>query len=188
MLRTIFENLYCRLPLVRECREIRASLSRIEKALKAGQTIRLLDFDLRDHPRYGDPRRLLRYHSQVCSQNGEDGIIHEIFRRIGTTTKIFVEVGVGDGCENNTAFLLSQGWTGFWIDGVQRFHGSFGKQGRPPEGLPQVSRHVLRPGRTLPRYSSNSVCQRSLTCCHSISTRTPITRGKAFAVFGPVLS
>jgi len=121
MLRTIFANLYRRLPLVRECREMQASLSRIEKALKAGQMIRLLDFELHDHPRYADPRRLLRYQSQVCSQNGEDGIIHEIFRRIGTTAKIFAEVGVGDGCENNTAFLLSQGWTGFWVDGCNNF-------------------------------------------------------------------
>ena len=121
MLRTFFSKLYRRLPLVRECCEIRASLARIEKALKAGQMIRLLDFETHCHPRYGDPRRLLRYQSQVCSQNGEDGIIHEIFSRIGTTTKIFAEVGVGDGCENNTAFLLSQGWTGFWVDGSNNF-------------------------------------------------------------------
>jgi len=30
-------------------------------------------------------------------------------------------VGVGDGSENNTAFLLSQGWTGFWFDGSSAF-------------------------------------------------------------------
>jgi hypothetical protein len=34
-----------------------------------------------------------------------------------------VEVGVGNGCENNTAFLLSQGWTGFWLDGATGFLG-----------------------------------------------------------------
>src|SRR5207344_321956 len=27
----------------------------------------------------------------------------------------------GDGSENNTAFLLSQGWNGFWIDGDASF-------------------------------------------------------------------
>lgn len=59
----------------------------------------------------------MRYQRQVCSQNGEDGIIHEIFRRIGTTNRVFAEVGVGNGSENNSAFLLSVGWTGFWIDG-----------------------------------------------------------------------
>jgi hypothetical protein len=57
----------------------------------------------------------------VCSQSGEDGIIHEIFRRIHPTKRLFVEVGVGDGSENNTAFLLSQGWRGFWIDGNDAF-------------------------------------------------------------------
>ena len=29
--------------------------------------------------------------------------------------------GGWDGCENNTAFLLSQGWTGFWVDGCNNF-------------------------------------------------------------------
>jgi hypothetical protein len=131
MLRRIVSNFYRRLPVVRELQavvreyqKVTAPLLHIENYLKAGQAIRLLDFDLRDHPRYGNPRRLLRYQSQVCSQNGEDGIIREIFRRIGTTTKILVEVGVGDGCENNTAFLLSQGWTGFWIDGDSGFLGT----------------------------------------------------------------
>ena len=83
--------------------------------------IRLLDFELERHPRYGDPKRLLRHAFQVCSQNGEDGMIHEIFRRISTQSRIFVEIGVGDGRECNTAFLLSQGWTGYWIDGNDTF-------------------------------------------------------------------
>ena len=81
----------------------------------------MIDFDLQDHPRYGDPKRLLRYQTQVCSQGGEDGIIHEIFRRIGIATRQFAEIGVGDGSENNTAFLLSQGWSGYWIDGNDAF-------------------------------------------------------------------
>ena len=36
----------------------------------------------------GDSRRLLRYQFQVCSQNEEDGIIRDIFRRVGTTGRI----------------------------------------------------------------------------------------------------
>jgi hypothetical protein len=48
-------------------------------------------------------------------------MIREIFRRIGTTDRVFVEVGIGDGRENNTAFLLAQDWTGFWIDGDGAF-------------------------------------------------------------------
>lgn len=124
MFRRIFARFYKGLPDVRDIHEIRILLQRIENQfnqLHAQQTIRLLDFDLQDHPRYGDPRRLLCYQSQICSQNGEDGMIHEIFRRIGTTTRVFAEVGVENGLENNTAFLVSQGWTGFWIDGNNIF-------------------------------------------------------------------
>jgi len=91
--------------------------------------IRLLDFELERHPRYGDPKRLLRHAFQVNSQNGEDGMIHEIFRRIGTQGLVFVEIGVGDGRECNTAFLLSQGWTGYWIDGDDAFVATI--KGRP---------------------------------------------------------
>ena len=83
--------------------------------------IQLLDFELERHPRYGDPKRLLRHAFQVNSQNGEDGMIHEVFRRIATQSRVFVEIGVGDGRECNTAFLLSQGWTGYWIDGDDSF-------------------------------------------------------------------
>ncbi len=72
---------------------------------------------LLEQPRYADPKRLHRFEHQVFSQNGEDGVLLEIFKRIGTAGKSFVEIGVGDGLENNTAFLLSQGWKGFWLDG-----------------------------------------------------------------------
>lgn len=68
-------------------------------------------------PRYAEPKRLHRHEHQVYSQNGEDGVIAEIFRRIGTTDRRFVEIGVGDGLENNTVYLLEQGWQGFWVDG-----------------------------------------------------------------------
>lgn len=78
----------------------------------------LNDFEAARNPRYADPKRLTPHAFQVTSQNGEDGILHEIFRRVGTTDRIFAEIGVGTGNENNTAFLLSQGWTGYWIDGA----------------------------------------------------------------------
>jgi hypothetical protein len=67
--------------------------------------------------RIKDKRRLEHFGRQVYSQNEEDGIIGEIFQRIGTTNKRFVEFGCGDGTENNTRFLLEQGWCGSWIDG-----------------------------------------------------------------------
>jgi DNA-binding protein H-NS len=63
-----------------------------------------------------DPRRLEHFGYKVFSQADEDGIIEEIFKRIGTTNKIFVEFGVEIGEENNTRYLLEQGWTGLWIE------------------------------------------------------------------------
>jgi hypothetical protein len=53
------------------------------------------------------------------SQNDEDGIILEIVRRIGIEKSVFVELGVGNGLENNTIILLASGWRGIWIGGEQ---------------------------------------------------------------------
>ena len=63
------------------------------------------------------PLNLNRHEFRVLSQGGEDGIIQEIFRRIGTQDRFFVEIGAGNGHENNTAFLLHHGWQGCWIEG-----------------------------------------------------------------------
>lgn len=129
MIKTMILNFYRSLPVIRELNEIQSRLKIFQNRITAHQAVELFDFKIRNHPRYGDPRRLLSSQFQVCSQNGEDGIIHEIFRRIGTTNKIFAEVGVGTGHENNSAFLLSQGWTGFWIDGEDRFLTSLKNRG-----------------------------------------------------------
>jgi len=67
-------------------------------------------------PRHADPKRLLRYGFKVYSQNDEDGIIQEIFRRIGTTDRRFVEFGVETGVECNSVKLLIEGWRGLWIE------------------------------------------------------------------------
>ena len=49
---------------------------------------------------------LLKYEHQTFSQNGEDGIINEIFNRMRITKGEFIEIGTGDGSENNTRLLL----------------------------------------------------------------------------------
>lgn len=57
------------------------------------------------------------YEDKVCSQNGEDGIIEEIFGRIGTTGKFFAEFGVQNGLECNTAHLAAHcHWGGLLIE------------------------------------------------------------------------
>jgi hypothetical protein len=76
-----------------------------------------LEDNLYNNPRYDSPDKLTRFEKQVFSQFGEDGIIQEIFRRIGTTNQYFVEFGVEDGSETNSTYLLYKGWRGLWIDG-----------------------------------------------------------------------
>ena len=66
--------------------------------------------------RYDDPLRLERHGRSVYSQNDEDGILAEIFRRIGTGSRRFLEFGVERGLECNTLCLLEQGWSGAWIE------------------------------------------------------------------------
>jgi hypothetical protein len=61
------------------------------------------------------PKSLAPFGMKAYSQNDEDGIFQEIFRRIGTKTKTFVEIGVGQ-TENNTLALLYNDWNGLWID------------------------------------------------------------------------
>jgi hypothetical protein len=67
-------------------------------------------------PRFDDSLRLERYGYKVWSQNDEDGYLQEILHRIGVKQPAFLEIGVGDGLENNTHFLLAQGNRGAWIE------------------------------------------------------------------------
>jgi len=64
-----------------------------------------------------DSCHLHRFESARHSQNGEDGIIAEIFGRIGRTNRSFIEIGASDGVENCTAALVEAGWRGVWIEG-----------------------------------------------------------------------
>jgi hypothetical protein len=98
--------------------ELAVALSRLEKVhtlLCAAEVRALLS-----EPRYSDRRRLEHFGFRCYSQHDEDGIIHEILRRLGERApRTFVEFGVGDGMENNTLFLLKQGWRGVWLEGSE---------------------------------------------------------------------
>lgn len=59
---------------------------------------------------------------KVFSQSDEDGITLEILRRLGIGPGIAIEIGSGDGTENNTLVLLASGWKCAWVDLV---HPSF---------------------------------------------------------------
>ena len=118
-------------------------MSQSLKQIRAAQALDLFERQVAKCPRFADERRLLRHAFSVCSQNGEDGMIQEVFTRIGAVDRTFVEVGVGDGTENNTAFLLSQGWKGFWIDGDKSFENTLSRRHDLPEGVLKSARSFV---------------------------------------------
>jgi hypothetical protein len=111
--------------IVGELRALAERLAAVERRLANLNTFASADLPLQcerarreilSEARYADPRRLERYGRKVYSQNDEDGILEEIFRRIGTGSRSFVEFGVTDGRESNTLKLLLEGWHGLWIE------------------------------------------------------------------------
>ena len=53
----------------------------------------------------------------IHSQNGEDGILFYLFSLLGTTNRCFVEFGIGDGRQCNTANLsINFGWSGLLLE------------------------------------------------------------------------
>jgi hypothetical protein len=77
--------------------------------------------NLYNNPKYNNNKRLNKFEFKVFSQNGEDGIIEEIFNRISTTNKFFVEFGVQDGIETNSTYLLLKGWKGLFLEGNPKY-------------------------------------------------------------------
>lgn len=78
----------------------------------ARQEIRTLLGEISQHP-----KRLEQYGFKTYSQNDEDGILAEIFRRIGVSKGTFCEIGVENGLECNTLLLIHDGWRGVWFEG-----------------------------------------------------------------------
>lgn len=71
--------------------------------------------------RQGTLTDLTIFEQRVYSQNGEDGILKVIFKKIGTTDKFCIEFGVGDGTECNTRYLREkEGWRALLMDTNER--------------------------------------------------------------------
>ena len=107
--------------ILKNLKSLNSSSSKYQDRLTELQIDNYLLENLHKNPKYDSPKKLTRYEFKVFSQAGEDGIISEIFNRIGTTNKFFVEFGVGNGLENNSAYLLVKGWQSYWIEGSERF-------------------------------------------------------------------
>ncbi|MCP4421293.1 MAG: hypothetical protein GY805_32180 [Chloroflexi bacterium] len=61
--------------------------------------------------------KLNQYEAKIYSQNGEDGILLFLFSKIGLTNGRFVEFGIGNGRQCNTANLsLNFGWHGLLME------------------------------------------------------------------------
>ena len=84
---------------------------------KLKYSINSIKWDIELEKRLKSDKHLEKYGFKVYSQSDEDGIIEEIFNRIGTTNKKFIEFGVENGLESNSHYLLLKGWNGLWIEG-----------------------------------------------------------------------
>ena len=91
-------------------------------------------------PLYGpNPKHsLTRYEYRVYSQNGEDGILAEIFRRLKIRKGFSVEFGVEDGTECNTRYLGEQGWQTLMLDGADYNKSSIKKELITAENIGKV--------------------------------------------------
>jgi hypothetical protein len=57
------------------------------------------------------------WEAKIRSQNGEDGILMNLFSRIGATSRRFLEFGCSSGLEcNSSNLVLGFGWSGLMLD------------------------------------------------------------------------
>jgi hypothetical protein len=106
--RTIWRRLRRILPLIGEA----AAAPSIKQTL-IEQEIRVLKSEMR----LRTPGNPALHGFKVYSQMDEDGIIEHIFEVIGEGYRTFIEIGCGNGTENNTHYLALKGWRGVWVDG-----------------------------------------------------------------------
>ena len=77
----------------------------------------LADVVRRAEPGLWGSADLTRYEHKVFSQNGEDGVLVEIFNRVGATSRYFVEFGIQNGTEGNAVLLADVfGWSGLFLE------------------------------------------------------------------------
>lgn len=134
--------------LERSSHELATRLSSLEERLSHQETDRSLYVALaelrRTHlaiaaapatdPPPGKPmhQSLTPWELRAFSQNGEDGILGEILRRIGASTRFFVEFGAETGSEGNCVFLADvAGWRGLFIEAEESAYAELARKFAP---------------------------------------------------------
>ncbi|MES2579466.1 MAG: hypothetical protein V4552_02890 [Pseudomonadota bacterium] len=93
-------------------------------------------FDIRDNQRIGialtkgalmmnarnvDLTRPNTWEFSGFSQNGEDGILQVLRKQLTSSNRYFIEIGVSDGIENNSAWLIvAEKYSGIMIEGSKK--------------------------------------------------------------------
>jgi hypothetical protein len=90
-----------------------------------------------------DPEALTRYELRVFSQNGEDGIIAEILRRIGVPQSHFAEFGIQEGREGCCVALADMlGWPGAFIEPDPALHSGLASKYSGASGVRTLAAEV----------------------------------------------
>lgn len=92
---------------------------------------------------------LKQYEQNVYSQNGEDGIIGEIVRRLSIEEGYFIEFGAWDGKHLSNTYNLyeNRGWTGCYIEGDRRRFADL-ETNIPDERIKKINAYVTNSGST----------------------------------------
>ena len=108
--------------LAEAAKTLQSSIATLNKLTRRGVEVELMLKDLVFHEQNraaiaAHPNPFTRFGRKCFSQNDEDGLTLEIVKRLGLTSGVYAEFGVGDGLENNTLILAALGWKGFWVGG-----------------------------------------------------------------------
>lgn len=89
-------------------------ISGASTARSASLLCELVELQLLQSVKYQQPQSLMPSRQKIFSHHGQDGILAEIFRRIGVGGSRFVEIGAAP-MKNNSNLLLLKGWRGLWV-------------------------------------------------------------------------
>ena len=86
---------------------------------------------------------LTSFELRVFSQNGEDGVLAEILRRVGAPARHFVEFGVESGREGNCVYLADvAAWRGLFMEAGEQMFGLLSDKYAAQDGVQTIRARV----------------------------------------------